>query len=73
MDKICKIVKSDLPESDPAAYSLLVRGASHFCSKCGRMAVDKKQLCHPFKCPADASTGSKPKKKKKQAKKEAEI
>lgn len=49
MEKICKLVKAGLPEHNPAAYGELVRGAKHFCSKCGLAARDKERLCRPVK------------------------
>ena len=45
MDKMCKIVKKGLPESDPAGYAKLVRKAGHFCKKCGLVSNDRNRLC----------------------------
>lgn len=49
MEKICKLVKAGLPEHDSAAYGELVRGAKHFCGKCGLAAREKERLCRPVK------------------------
>ncbi len=42
---LCELKK--LLKSDFRSYKKLVRGASHVCTHCGRVANDKQLLCKP--------------------------
>ena len=45
--ELCKLKKS--MKDDMTAYMLLVNQPKHVCTKCGRAANSKKQLCSPKK------------------------
>ena len=46
---MCKLTKDGLPSAKPKKFRELVAGAKHFCKRCGRVAVDSKNLCKPEK------------------------
>ena len=47
--KLCKLVKDDALDDHLSAYIDLVDKPRFVCSKCGRVAREKKNLCKPEK------------------------
>ena len=50
MDKsLCKLVKDEVQEKHPKLYVTLIDQPAYFCTKCGRAANVKANLCKPAK------------------------
>lgn len=46
---LCKCVKNDMLEDDLKSYKKMVDAPKYICTKCGRVANDKDNLCKPEK------------------------
>jgi len=45
--KMCSITKGGVKKDDRKAFAKIVANPTHFCTKCGHVASDKKRLCKP--------------------------
>jgi hypothetical protein len=46
---LCKLVGNKMLKKDLEAYMRLIDAPTHVCTKCGRAANSKKNLCQPEK------------------------
>ncbi len=42
---LCKLVKNGILREEPEAYRKLITSPGYLCSKCGRVAQDRENLC----------------------------
>ncbi len=52
--ELCKLVKDEVLEELLEDYQALVMNPTHLCTKCGRVANDKKRLCKPTRLKPEA-------------------
>jgi hypothetical protein len=44
-EKLCSLIKKGLLKDDKKRFKQLVRESCFYCKKCGRLAVQEKNLC----------------------------
>ncbi len=48
-EKLCQMCKKELKKKDLDEFLEIIKDATFFCKKCGRVANDKSKLCKPEK------------------------